>query len=93
MIHTAWDNPKQNLTDKIKLICKYIKPYKIMIYVLIGFDSTQEQDYYRVMKIKELNCNPFVMPYNKKDQYQKRFARWVNHKAIFKTVDWKDYRS
>ena len=31
------------------------------------------------------------MPYNKFDDYQKRFARWVNHRAIFKTVKWEDY--
>ena len=43
------------------------------------------------MKIKETGCNPFVMPYNKKDKYQKQFARWVNHKAIFKSVKWEDY--
>jgi len=91
MLHIAWDNAKQDLTDKIKLMIKFIKAYRIMVYVLIGFDSTPEQDYFRVMKIKETGCNPFVMPYNKKDKYQKQFARWVNHKAIFKSVKWEDY--
>ncbi len=91
MLHIAWDNPRQDLTDKIKLMTKYIKAYKIMVYVLIGFDSTEEQDYYRVMKIKEIGAKPFVMPYNKKDKYQKRFARWVNHMAIFNSVKWKEY--
>lgn len=62
-------------------------------FVLIGFDTTPEQDLYRVMKIRGLGCDPYAMPYNKKDEYQKRFARWVNHKAIFKTVSWLDYRS
>ena len=91
MIHIAWDNPKQDVTEKINLMIKYIKAYKIMVYVLIGFDSTKEEDYYRVMKLKELKVNPFVMPFYKKDLYQKKFARWVNHKAIFKSVKWKDY--
>jgi len=31
------------------------------------------------------------MPYDRADTYQKRFARWVNHKAIFKSVTWSDY--
>ena len=91
MLHIAWDNPKQDLTKKIKLMIKYIKAYKIMAYVLIGFDSSPEQDMYRVMKLKELGCKPFVMPYDKKDIYQKRFARWVNHMAVFNSVEWKDY--
>jgi len=36
--------------------------------------------------------DPFVMPYDKSDAYQKNFARWVNHKAIWRTVKWEDYR-
>jgi hypothetical protein len=91
MVHIAWDNPKQDLTVKIKEMTKYIKGYKIMVYVLIGYDSSPEEDYFRVMKIKELGCKPFVMPFNKKNEYQRKFARWVNHKAIFNKIDFKDY--
>ena len=91
-VHTAWDDPKIDLIPKFKEIIKHIKPYKIMAYVLIGFDSTPEEDLMRVTKLWELKIDPFVMPYNKKDKYQKRFARWVNHKAIFKTVKWEEYR-
>ena len=90
-VHTAWDDPKIDLIPKFKEIIKHIKPYKIMAYVLIGFDSTPEEDLMRVTKLWELKIDPFVMPYNKKDKYQKRFARWVNHKAVFKTVEWKNY--
>lgn len=91
-IHIAWDFPNLDLTPKIKEMTKYIKPYKIMCYVLIGYNSTPEQDLYRVEKLRELGVDPFVMPYNKSDKYQKKFARWVNHKAIFKTVRWSDYK-
>lgn len=90
-IKIAWDNPSEPIDKKIKNIIKYIKPYKLMCYVLIGFDSTPEQDLFRVYKLRELGIDPFVMPYIKNDNYQKRFARWVNHKAIFKTVKWADY--
>ncbi len=91
-IHIAWDFPELNLAPKIAEMTKYVKPYKIMCYVLIGFNSTPEQDLYRVEKLRSLGVAPFVMPYNKSDKYQKRFARWVNHKAIFNTVKWDDYR-
>ncbi len=92
MLHLAWDNPKEDLIPKIKELCKYIKPYKIMVYVLIGYWSTPEEDLMRVEKLRELKVNPFVMPFNKKDRYQRNFARWCNHKAIFKTVSWEDYK-
>lgn len=62
-----------------------------MCYVLIGFNTSEEQDLYRIGKLRELKIDPFVMPYDKKNQYQKRLSRWCNMKAIFKTVKWEDY--
>jgi len=90
-IHIAWDNPKDDLLDKLVLLTEHIKPYRIMCYVLIGYWSTEEEDLYRVETLRDMGIDPFVMPYNKKDPYQKRFARWVNMKAIFKSVAWSDY--
>lgn len=66
---------------------------KSMFYVLIGYDTTPEEDLYRVETLRGLGVDPFVMPYNKFDTYQRQFARWVNHKAIFKTVQWQEYRA
>jgi pyruvate-formate lyase-activating enzyme len=91
-IHIAWDNPKQDITENIKAMVKHVKAYKIMCYVLIGYWSTPEEDLYRIEKLRELKVDPLVMPFNKKDVYQNRFTRWVNHKAIFKSVKWSDYR-
>lgn len=92
-IHIAWDFPKMDLRPQLENVTKWIKPYKLMCYVLIGYNSTPEQDLYRVETLRELGIAPFVMPYNKFDKYQKGFARWVNHKAIFKTVKWEDYKA
>ncbi len=91
-LHIAWDNPKEKLITKIKELCKYVKPYKIMCYVLIGYWSTPEEDLYRVEELRKLGVNPFVMPFNKKDRYQMDFARWCNRKEIFKTCKWEDYK-
>lgn len=91
-IHIAWDIPQMDLRPKLEEVTKYIKPYKLMCYVLIGYDSTPEQDLYRVETLRELKIDPFVMPFNKADEYQRKFARYVNMKAVFKTVAWKDYR-
>lgn len=92
LIHIAWDNPKEDLRDKIKLLTKYVNKFRIICYILIGYWSTPEEDLYRVMELRKLKIDAFVMPFNKKDKYQRDFARWVNHKAIFKSVDWKDYK-
>jgi hypothetical protein len=94
-IHFAWDDIKMEKAIFRGLNCLVkngVKKYKIMLYVLIGFDSTPEEDLYRVMKLKEYGVDPFVMPFDRKDKYQKRFTRWVNMKATFKTVKWEDYK-
>jgi len=91
-IHIAWDDPEQDLIPKLKEIIKWIKPYKLMCYVLIGYNSTEEQDLHRIESLRSLKIDPFVMPFNKQCRYQKDFARWVNHKAIFRKVAWKDYK-
>ncbi len=91
-LHIAWDNPKDDLTLQIKLLMQYIPKQKIMCYVLIGYWSTPEEDLMRVEKLRALGIDPFAMPYNRSDPYQRAFARWVNFKAIFKKIPWKEYR-
>ncbi len=94
-IHFAWDNLYK---DELLVLCGLdaviragLKPHKIACYVLIGYDSTPDEDLYRVERLRQIGVDPFVMPFDKNDPYQRRFARWVNFKAIFKSVAWKDY--
>lgn len=96
-IHIAWDFPQDPVLPKIKEMLKYIKPYKIICYVLIGFNSTIEQDYGRVIQLKELGIRPFVQPYrdfhNQRvpTKYERDFAQWVNKREIFSSCDFKDF--
>jgi len=114
-IHFAFDDIKfeKQARKGIKTLNNNgIKSYKLTFYVLIGFNSTPEEDLERINILKEYGVNPFVMPYKdindldmdkvikrcgfdnryKYNQYKKNFARWVNHKAIFKSVEWEDYK-
>ena len=94
-IHFAWDDPRhEKLIHKGMKVAmdNGIKPYQMMFYVLIGYHSTPEEDLHRVMVLKDYGADPFVMPYDKKDPYQRKFARWVNHRAIFNTVPWNEYQ-
>lgn len=90
----AWDNPRDNIDNKIEELLDYIKPSKLMCYVLIGFWSTPEEDLYRVMHLwDEYKIHAFTMPYNKHERYQKDFSRWCNNKIIFKTRSWEEYKA
>ena len=90
----AWDNPHDNLDNQIELLLDYVKPSKLMCYVLIGYWSSPEEDLYRVMHLwDEYKIDAFAMPFNKYDPYQKDFARWCNNKVIFKTRTWDEYKN
>lgn len=94
MVHFAWDRifDEKRIDAGIKrVLAAGVKPREMTFYILVGFDSTPEEDMYRIMKLRGLGINPFVMPYDSADPYQRRLARWVNHKAIFKTVSWGEY--
>ena len=96
-IHIAWDLPEIDLTDRLKEMIKFVKPYKITCYVLIGFNSTVEQDLFRLNTLKSLGITPFVQPYrdlkNKREptQYELDLARWANRMWLFKSMNFEDY--
>lgn len=96
-IHIAWDLPDIDLTEKLKEVTRYIKPWKIMCYVLIGFNSTVEQDMYRIERLREFGIKPFVMPYRdyenrtQPSQYVRDLAQYVNKPQIFKTCKFADF--
>lgn len=94
-VHFAWDDPRhEKLIHRGIQTCvdAGIKTYQMAFYVLIGFHSTPEEDLHRVNVLRDYGCDPYAMPYNKDDLYQNKFTRWVNHKAIFKSVPWEEYR-
>lgn len=96
-IHIAWDLPTLDLTDKLREIIRYIKPYKLMCYVLIGFNSTVAEDMYRIEILRELGIKPYIMPYRdfenrrKPTQYEKDLAQYVNKPMIFKSCSFADF--
>jgi len=93
-IHFAWDGPSQDKYIKpgLDLLRSVgLKPWRFMFYVLVGFNTSPEYDMHRIMTLKELGANPFVMPYDKKDPYQKHLARWCNNKFVFKKTDFEHY--
>ena len=93
-MHFAWDNLNDRLEDKFKYICEYIKPYKIIVYILTNFNSTLEQDEYRAYYLRSLGLKPYVMIYDKAHATKrcKQFQRYVNSREIFNTVrHFKDY--
>lgn len=81
----------------VKLLRKHgTTPSRYFVYVLVKDIEDAKK---RVDFLRGLNVDPFAQPYrdflNNKEptKEQRRFARWVNHKATFKTIDFKDYKN
>lgn len=98
-IYFAWDNIKDEemVTAGLnKLISAGIKPQNIMIYVLVGFNSTFEEDMYRTKKLMEMGVKPFIMIYNRnsikvRDKKLTDLARWVNKRYCY-FIKFEDYK-
>lgn len=92
-IHYAWDlmGFENQVFEGIKTLSKHIKPYRHMCFMLVGFNTSFDEDMYRFRKLREYKVDPFVMVYNQKQDIKlKHFARWVNSR-IYKACEWKNY--
>lgn len=71
-----------------------VSPRTYFCYVLVkNVDDAVE----RVRVLKKLGVDPFAQPYidtagTPPTDEQRHFARWVNHKAEFKSRTWEEYR-
>ena len=102
MIRFAWDNieDETEIIKGLKLVIKAgIRPRNITVYVLIGFDTTFEEDLYRIKRLRDIKdergfIKAYVMNYNNtlKSRRYKDFMRWVNNPWIFKSCDWEEYK-
>lgn len=94
MLHFAWDN----YSDRNIIIPK-LKAFKaatgwdkrkMVVYVLVNFGSTFEQDLERVYTLRDMGYWPYVTIYNKeslpKGHELIKLQRWVNMRAIFENV-------
>lgn len=101
-IHMAWDYMKEEkrVLRGLKLFSersthKYAHQTFATVYVLTNFDTTHEEDMYRIRKLKELHYDPYVMIYDKQNapKVTRRLQRWCNSKWIFWSTEWEDYKA
>lgn len=98
MLHFAWDNPKQDLTKYFRRFSEHTKiksDRNKVVYVLTNYNSTLEEDLYRIYTLRELGYSPYVMIYQKENAPKeiRRLQRWVNCRWIFHTVNkFEDYK-
>lgn len=97
-VHFAWDNPKDDLAEKFRVFSEKfsIKDYRRKtVYVLTNFDSTMEENLYRVYTLRDLGYRPYVMVYDKPHAPRqiRELQRWCNNRRIFEAApDFENYK-
>ena len=91
-LHFAWDNPNADLTgcfQRFSELSKIRDFRRKRVYVLTNFNSTHEQDLYRVNTLRCMGYDPYVMVYERPTAppITRHLQRWVNNKRIFRTVE------
>lgn len=99
MIHFAWDMMEQSesVLRGLELYAKYgaLDERKRRVYVLTNYNTSMEENLYRVYKLREMKFDPYVMIYDKPHAPKdiKRLQRWCNNKFIWRSCEkFEDYR-
>lgn len=58
-----------------------------LFYVLIGYNTTEKEDLYRIRSLYQRGVRPYVMPYNK---HKSDLNRWVN-RLYYQFIPWEAY--
>lgn len=100
-IHFAWDRyeDKDLVLEKLKMyseVGKFKKgSHNVIVYTIVNFDTTFEQDLERIYTLREMGYWAYVMIYDKAhcERKYKDLQRWVNNRVIFaKCERFEDYK-
>lgn len=99
-IHFAWDRyqDKDLILPKFKMFADLSRMHHmkdIIVYTIVNFDTTLEQDLERIYTLRDLGFWAYVMIYDKEhcDPIYKALSRWVNNRFVFaKCPRFEDYK-
>jgi hypothetical protein len=100
-VHFAWDRyeDKELVLPRLEMFAKnskLMKSHGAIVYTLVNFDTTLEQDLERIYTLREMGYWAYIMIYDKEhcDPIYKDLARWVNNRFIFaKCKRFEDYKN
>lgn len=92
-VRFAWDYMKETnaVLSGLRLYAKQAKhrPHGNLgtVYTLTNFDTTMEENLYRIYTLLDMGYDPYVMIYNKPSAPKiiRQLQRWCNNKRIFRT--------
>ncbi len=100
-IHFAWDFMKESdaVLRGLRLYTEnaYRKPHGryATVYCLTNYDTTMEENLYRIYTLRDMGFDPYVMIYDKPSAPRevRMLQRWCNNRIIFGSVpDFEQYK-
>ena len=94
-IHFAFDSLKykKKVINGIKLLNEHgIKPYRLMFYVLVNYDSSLYEDFLRIGLLINKKVDPFIMLYSDMNRILNKLARFINRR-IYKKCKFEEYKN
>lgn len=66
---------------------------RVMVYILMNYNTTFTQDIFRIQLCRELNFSPYPMIYDKAhaDPIYRKLQRWCNNIVFWKVPTFEDY--
>jgi len=94
-VHFAWDRyeDKGIVVPRFKRFQEMTSwgRSKMTVYILTNFDTTHEQDLYRIYTLRNMGYSPYVMVYDKEHTNStekcRLLQRWVNNPRVFWKID------
>jgi hypothetical protein len=90
-LHFAWDDPNEDLSGQFEMVKKVtgLDFRRLVAYVLINYNSTHEQDLYRIYRLQAIGVDPYIMVYDKDHapREARRLQGWVNNRRIWRSCD------
>jgi hypothetical protein len=95
-IHFAWDNVKDEqvfLRGLYTLLGNAVAGRNVMVYLITNYDSTIEEDLYRINVISSFGAAPYVMVYDKEKAPReiRHLQRWCNWVQFRKSHSFAEY--
>ena len=99
MLHFAFDFMKfeKQIVKGLRLAREHLKitDRNAIVYILTNYDTTAQEDLYRVQKIREIGFSPDIRIYRKetlpKRHILRDLQRWANNRFIYRSCEFMEY--
>lgn len=97
IVHFAFDlmQNEERIVKGLEMFAKYnhIRDRERIVYILTNYNTTFQEDMYRIQVCKELGYTPDVRIYRKPTapQITKDLQRWCNNRALYQSMEFADY--